>query len=177
MLADELKRLDKFTKLHPPYFSGTSLEDAHGFLESYHEILCNLELVESNRVGFTAFQMQGPAKRWCQDYELGRPAGSPPLTWAQFYRVFLENFMPHTRRKEIRRQYLQQGPRSVTEYEMRFIKLSHHATFFIPTKEESVRRFIDGLQYGIHIVLARVKDRDFISLGCRDSASYKVHLH
>ena len=57
MSADELKRLDKFTKLRPPHFSGTPSEDAQGFLNHCDEILRNLGLVESNGVDFTAFQM------------------------------------------------------------------------------------------------------------------------
>ncbi|XP_070034593.1 uncharacterized protein [Nicotiana tomentosiformis] len=71
MSADELKRLDKFTKLHPPHFSGTPSEDAQEIFDRCHEILHNLGLVESNRVDFTAFQIHDPSKRWWQVYELG----------------------------------------------------------------------------------------------------------
>lgn len=84
MSADELKRLDSFTRLFPLHFSGAPLEDAQDFLDRCHEILCNLGLVESNGVDFTILHIHGSAKRWWQVYKPGRLVGSPPLTWAQF---------------------------------------------------------------------------------------------
>lgn len=62
MSSNELKRLDKFIKLHRPHFSCTPFEDALGLSGRFHEILCNLGLVESNEVDFTAFQMQDSAR-------------------------------------------------------------------------------------------------------------------
>lgn len=44
---------------------------------------------------------------------------------------------------------------SVTEYEARFTELPHHAAFFIPTGAEKVRQFVDGLTYGIKVVMAQ----------------------
>lgn len=57
MTVGELKRLDKFTKLPPPCFSGTPLEVVQEFLDRCLEVLCNLGLVESNGYDVTAFQM------------------------------------------------------------------------------------------------------------------------
>lgn len=88
MCDDELKRLHKFTKMHPPHFSGMPLEDARGFLDLCHMILHNLGLVDSNGVDFTIFQIEGPTKRQWQVYKMGRPVGSHPLTWAQFSKHF-----------------------------------------------------------------------------------------
>ncbi|XP_070034637.1 uncharacterized protein [Nicotiana tomentosiformis] len=174
ILDDELKRLDKFTKLHPLHFSGRPSEDPHELLDRCHAILCNLGLVESNGVHFTAFQMQGLAKRLLQVYELGRPAGSPPFTWDQFSRFVLDKFVPCTRREELRRQFehLQQGQISVTEYEMRFTEQSRHATILVPSEEERVRRFIDGLHYSIHLAMAREKEtrisfHQVVEIACR----------
>ncbi|XP_070055251.1 uncharacterized protein [Nicotiana tomentosiformis] len=100
--------------------------------------------------------MQGPAKRWWHVYELGRPVGSPPLTWSQFSTVFLDKFVLCTRRDEPRRQFdhLQQGQMLVTEYEIRIIELSYHATILVPSEEERVMRFIDGLLHCIHLAMA-----------------------
>ncbi|XP_070045473.1 uncharacterized protein [Nicotiana tomentosiformis] len=38
---------------------------------------------------------------------------------------------------------------------MRFTELSHHAAFMIPTEVENVKRFIEGLDFGIKIARAR----------------------
>ncbi|XP_070032047.1 uncharacterized protein [Nicotiana tomentosiformis] len=51
---------------------------------------------------------------------------------------------------------------SVTQYEMRFSELDRHAIWFVPTDRERIRRFIDGLNYGLHFVMTRE-----ITLGLR----------
>lgn len=84
MLAYEIQRMDKFHKLFSPNFSSTPLEDAQEFLDRCYERLRNFGLTEFNGFGFTIFQMQRFAKKWSKTYEVGRPARSPPLTWAQF---------------------------------------------------------------------------------------------
>ncbi|XP_070046388.1 uncharacterized protein [Nicotiana tomentosiformis] len=44
---------------------------------------------------------------------------------------------------------------SVTKYEIRFIELSRHAIALIPTDEERVNRFIEGLHYSIRRAMDR----------------------
>lgn len=51
--VDEHKRIDWLQKLDPPHFDGDLTVDAHDFLDRFHEILCNLGLIESNGVNFT----------------------------------------------------------------------------------------------------------------------------
>lgn len=63
MLANELKRTDRIQKLLPLVFNGAPLDYAQEFLDRFHEISCNLGLVESNGVHFTLFQMYGSAKK------------------------------------------------------------------------------------------------------------------
>lgn len=48
---------------------------------------------------------------------------------------------------------------SLIEYESRFTELSHHAVILIPTKSEKVRRFIEGLNYGIKILIFLLLER------------------
>lgn len=80
MSTEGLHRLDKFTKLFSPQFTGSPSEDPQDLLDRCHEILHNMGIVETNIVHFTMFQMTGSAKRCWQEYVRGRPAGSPPLT-------------------------------------------------------------------------------------------------
>ncbi|XP_070039407.1 uncharacterized protein [Nicotiana tomentosiformis] len=44
---------------------------------------------------------------------------------------------------------------TVTQYEMRFADLARHVIWLVPTEREKIRRFIDGLNYGLHYSLAR----------------------
>lgn len=69
MSVDEQKKMDQFQNLDPPHFDCDPTINAQNFLDMCHEILCNLGLVESNRVEFTTFQLRGPAKRQWQAHE------------------------------------------------------------------------------------------------------------
>ncbi|XP_070045093.1 uncharacterized protein [Nicotiana tomentosiformis] len=44
---------------------------------------------------------------------------------------------------------------SVTQYEMRFSELAHHVIWLVPTQRERIRRFIDGLNYGLRSVMTQ----------------------
>ncbi|XP_070051432.1 uncharacterized protein [Nicotiana tomentosiformis] len=105
MSSEALWRLDRFTKLFPVYFSGAPSEDPQEYLDSCHEVLRNMGIVETNGVDFAAFQMTGSAKKWWRDYLLARLAGSPALTCDQFSQLFIEKFLPITLREERCRQF------------------------------------------------------------------------
>ncbi|XP_070007580.1 uncharacterized protein [Nicotiana sylvestris] len=116
-----------------------------------------MRILESHGVDFTTFQLEGMARRWCQSYVLGRPAGSPPLTWGQFAQLFLDRYIPPSEREELRYQieHLEQGQISVTDYKARFSELSRHALMVLPTDAERVRRFVAGLHPSIRASMAR----------------------
>ncbi|XP_070039315.1 uncharacterized protein [Nicotiana tomentosiformis] len=109
-------------------------------------------LVDSNIVDFTIFQMHGSTKRWWKVYEKGMPAGLLPLTWFNQAMVEgLEKFISFTKSEELHNQFecLQEGSMTVTQYETRFVDLSRHSAILVPTVREKVRKFIEGLIYGI----------------------------
>ncbi|XP_070040111.1 uncharacterized protein [Nicotiana tomentosiformis] len=115
-----------------------------------------MRILESHGVDFTTFQLEGGVHRWWQSYLLGRPADSPPMTWGQFTRLFLDRYIPPSQREELRFQFeqIQQGQMSMTDYETRFSELSRHALMIFPTEAERVRRFVAGLHSGIQTSMA-----------------------
>ncbi|XP_059301832.1 uncharacterized protein LOC132053744 [Lycium ferocissimum] len=76
-----------------------------------------------------------------------RSAGLPPLTWTQFYSVFLEKYVPCTLKDRRRDEFsnIDQGNLLVAAYDARFNLLSRYALQLLPTDEERVRRFVKGL--------------------------------
>lgn len=89
----EKKRLERFKKYDTPTFSGTTTEDAQGFLENCHRILRTMGIVEVSGVTFTTFQLSGAAYRWWQIYEEDIPTDATPPTWAQFSEMFVKEFV------------------------------------------------------------------------------------
>jgi len=80
MSANALYRFDRFTKLFTTILNNESSQDPQDYLDSCHEVLRNMGIVESNGVDFAAFCLSGSAKTWWRDYCLARPVGSPTLT-------------------------------------------------------------------------------------------------
>ncbi|XP_070036790.1 uncharacterized protein [Nicotiana tomentosiformis] len=135
MSFEGLMRLDKFTMLFHIRYGVTPSEDPYNFIDRFYK-----------------------------DYEQSRPAGSPPLTWDQFTQLVFKKFILFTLREEYRKHFecLQQGSMTVTQYETRFIDIAHHAVVFLPKERERVRRFIDGLAFGITLQMVK-ETRDDIS--------------
>ncbi|XP_070039525.1 uncharacterized protein [Nicotiana tomentosiformis] len=116
-----------------------------------------MSILESHGVDFTTFQLEGSARRRWQSHLLGRPAGSPPMTWDKFTRLFLNMYIPPSQREELRSQFeqLRQDQMSVTNYEARFSELSCYALMILPTETERVRRFVAWLHFDIRSTMAR----------------------
>ncbi|XP_070042603.1 uncharacterized protein [Nicotiana tomentosiformis] len=112
-------------------------------------------ILETSGVSFTTFQLTEASYRWWEAYELRNLTSAAPLTWHEFSVPFLEKFVQQTRREELRRLFekLRHDGISVTQYEMRFSELACHAIWLVPTKRERIRRFIDGLNYGLCFIM------------------------
>ncbi|XP_070056789.1 uncharacterized protein [Nicotiana tomentosiformis] len=64
-------------------------------------------ILETSGVSFTTFQFSRASFRWWEAYERHRSIGVVPLTWHEFSILFLEKFVSHPRREELRRQFEQ----------------------------------------------------------------------
>ncbi|XP_070035296.1 uncharacterized protein [Nicotiana tomentosiformis] len=157
MPEDEQRRLERFGRLQPPYFSSAEGEDAQGFWDRCLRIICTAGILETSGVSFTTFQFTGAAFSWWEAYKRCRPVDTVPLTWQQFSVIFLEKFVPQSHREELCRQFeqLRQGDMSEMQYEMLFSKLARHAIWLVSTDRERIRRFIDGLTFQLRLLMTR----------------------
>ncbi|XP_070054490.1 uncharacterized protein [Nicotiana tomentosiformis] len=126
MSDEEQKRLEQFGRFRPPEFSGAESEDVQDFLDRCQWILCTAGILETSGVSFTTFQLLGVAFRWWE-----------------------------TRREELHRQFeqLRHKGMSMTQYEMVFSELAHHAIWLVPIEGERIRRFNDGINYGLRFIM------------------------
>ncbi|XP_070041040.1 uncharacterized protein [Nicotiana tomentosiformis] len=155
MTDNEQRRLERFGRLQPPSFSGAKSENAQDFLDRCQRILRTAGILETSGVSFITFQFTGAAFIWWEAYEMRMPVGTAPLTWYEFSVLFLEKFMPQSRREELSRQFeqLHQNGMSVTQYEIRFSQLDHHTVWLVPTNRERISSFIDGLTYQLWFLM------------------------
>ncbi|XP_070043156.1 uncharacterized protein [Nicotiana tomentosiformis] len=155
MSDEEQKRLERIGRLQPPSFSGDESKNAQDFLDRYQRIIRTAGILETSGVSFTTFQLMGAAFKWWETYERSKQISDAPLLWHEFSVLFLETFVPQTRREELHRQFelLCQKGICVTQYEMRFSELAFHVGWLVPTDRENIRKFIDGLNYQLCFVM------------------------
>lgn len=74
----------------------------------------------------------------------------------------MEKYVPQSHREELRRQFewLKQGDMTVSQYEARYFELARYAFWMVPTDRARIRRFVDGLNYHLRILMTRE------SIGC-----------
>ncbi|XP_070036354.1 uncharacterized protein [Nicotiana tomentosiformis] len=137
MNVDEQKRQKRFGRLRPPSFSGTELEYAQDLLDICQRILRTTGILETSGFSFTTLKLTGTAFRWWETYERSRPVGVAPLSWHEFSVLFLEKFVPQTRR-------------SCAGSSRIYVR----RTFWLVTTErEKIKRFINGLNQQFHFVM------------------------
>ncbi|XP_070037182.1 uncharacterized protein [Nicotiana tomentosiformis] len=97
-------------------------------------------ILESSGVSFTTLQFSGAAFRWWEAYERHRPVSATTLICQEFSILFLEKFVPQSRREELRRSFekVRQDSMSVTQYEMKFLELARHAIWLVLTDRERI---------------------------------------
>ncbi|XP_070005162.1 uncharacterized protein [Nicotiana sylvestris] len=62
-------------------------------------------ILETRGVAFTTYQFSGAAFTWWDTFERRWPVGATPLTCQQFSVLFLEKYVPQSRKEELRRQF------------------------------------------------------------------------
>ncbi|XP_070005515.1 uncharacterized protein [Nicotiana sylvestris] len=144
------KDFKNFMDLKPPEFDATQASiEPQKFIQHCEKILSTLGLKETRGVEFDTFLFSGSAESWWNSVQRGKRAGLPPITWSEFSSMFMDRFVPLSKRDDMRRQFeqLHQGSMTVTEYEAKFIDLASYAPFLVADEHEKVRRFIDGLEH------------------------------
>ena len=72
-------------------------------------------------------------------------------TWKEFQELFLKRYFPFSIHERKRKEflYLNQGNRSVLEYDREFNKLSKFARGLVATEQDRVEKFVGGLRMSL----------------------------
>ena len=126
-----------------------------------------MDIVERFGVEFVTYQFKGNAKIWWRSYVECQLAQAPPMTWASFFSLFMEKYIPRTLRDRRRDEFLslEQGRMSVTVYEAKFRALSRYATQLCFSPQEWIRRFVKGLRSDLQIAALQVATTEKILPG------------
>ncbi|CAA0819347.1 Unknown protein, partial [Striga hermonthica] len=138
----------QFRDYHAEKFSGQGdpriVDEWIQGLEFIFEVM---ECPERYRVICAQLQLTGDARLWWNAYWSMRPGEKAGCTWEMFKELIREKYYPTDYRAEMERQFLslQQGTRTVDEYEREFTRLAAFVPDLVRTEAQRAQHFIDGL--------------------------------
>ncbi|XP_074347317.1 uncharacterized protein LOC141686162 [Apium graveolens] len=147
--------VSQFKRLNPPTFDGATdpalvemwiqeMEKAFGLLGSN----------EQQKVTLAVYQLQGNAYDWWlmekrkNETAKNVEENPEPYTWAKFKKALEDKYFPRTVRLQKVRDFirLQQGKRTVIQYEAEFAKLAKYASTLVVDESSRARRLEEGLR-------------------------------
>ncbi|CAA0811071.1 Unknown protein, partial [Striga hermonthica] len=138
----------QFRDYHAEKFSGQGdpriVDEWIQGLEFIFEVM---DCPDRYRVICAQLQLTGDARLWWNAYWSMRPGEKAGCTWEMLKELIREKYYPTYYRAEMERQFLllQQGTRTVNEYEREFTRLAAFVSDLVRTEAQRAQRFIDGL--------------------------------
>ena len=145
---DDGVSVQDFLKLKTPNFRGEEGEDLQEFLEEIDKMIQRLTYSEARVIELVGITMKGNAWEWYKKSIQDRLYTSNSLTWEEFKRQVMNEFLPPAERQSRASQFekLRQLPEmTVVEYAQEFIRLRKYAPHMIPIEANKVERFRAGL--------------------------------
>ncbi|KAI3969152.1 hypothetical protein MKW92_029520 [Papaver armeniacum] len=145
--AEWLNLLEKFIKLKPPVFEGsTDPLVVDKWKEDINKIFVAMRCKQVQRQQLAVFQLSGEARKWWNNASICLNLDT--LTYIQFCERLDARYFPATvRDKKINEfaEVAQIRGELVDDYLDRYIRLSRFAMFMIPDEKKSSRKFEQGL--------------------------------
>ncbi|CAA0811069.1 Unknown protein, partial [Striga hermonthica] len=138
-----LARFAQFRDYHAERFSGQGdpriVDEWIQGLEFIFEVM---ECPDRYRVVCAQLQLTGDARLWWNAYWSMRPGEKVGCTWDMFKDLVRDTYYPSYYRAEMERQFLalQQGTRTVDEYEREFTRLAGFAPDLVRTEAQRAQR-------------------------------------
>ncbi|KAI0520121.1 hypothetical protein KFK09_007592 [Dendrobium nobile] len=163
------RHLQMFHKLKPPLFKGgVGPQAAEDWILRVEKIFDSMQCPGNRKVPLAVFLFEGEAERWWigQQREKFQGKTNAEITWDEFTAVFRMWFVPPSAQRQMQEAFmrLEQGRKSVMQYEAEFTALSRYAAHLIPTPEEKCYRFLHGLNRELRHPLVPFRIHEFSEL-------------
>ncbi|XP_004229140.1 uncharacterized protein [Solanum lycopersicum] len=101
----------------------------------------------TKKAGLTSYQLKDVAHFWYKMWQDSRALGGGPITWKLFKTAFLEIFFPREMREAKVDDFinLKQGLMNVSEYSLKFVKLSRNYISLVSNYRDEMSRFLTGM--------------------------------
>ena len=108
--------------------------DSQDFVDICDQLCTALGCSPFRAMELTSYQLTGVAYEWYKSLLRSRPAGHPTLEWPEFYKAFVERFMPESLRDAKAR-----------EFEL-LKQLARYAPHMVVTDNMKAKRFANSLK-------------------------------
>ncbi|KAI0493618.1 hypothetical protein KFK09_023737 [Dendrobium nobile] len=163
------RHMQMFHKLKPPLFKGgVEPQAAEDWILRVEKIFDSMQCPGNRKVPLAVFLFEGEAERWWigQQREKFQGKTNAEITWDEFTAVFRMWFVPPSAQRQMQEAFmrLEQGRKSVMQYEAEFTALARYAAHLIPTPEEKCYRFLHGLNRELRHPLVPFRIHEFSEL-------------
>jgi hypothetical protein len=141
--------LERFLKLAPSPFKGERNPDiGEAWLNEIEKRFRVMKCPDEERTELAAYMLQGPAEIWWASLRRTTYADYEEISWDMFLDAFQEKYFPmHIRdAKESEFLHLEQGSRTVADYEAKFAELGRYAPHICVNERRRTRKFVEGLR-------------------------------
>ena len=117
--------------MNPPIFIGANTsEDPQTFIDEVHKILVSMGAFDIEKGELAFYQLKDVTQTWCKMWQDSRVLGGRRVIWDLFNAAFLEKFFPTDIRKAKVEKLinLKKVSMKVSDYSMKFVKLSRYVT-------------------------------------------------
>ncbi|XP_055801685.1 uncharacterized protein LOC129870831 [Solanum dulcamara] len=122
-------RVRNFARMNPLEFHNLKVdEDPQEFIDDVYKVVAIFGQTSKEKAKLVAYQLKGVAHVWYSQWKSKR-VDEGPIGWEDFKLAFLDRFLRLELREERMREfiYLKKGNMSISEYTLKFTKLSNYA--------------------------------------------------
>ncbi|KAL5565172.1 hypothetical protein UlMin_028336 [Ulmus minor] len=145
-------KFSEFKRLTPPTFEGANDPlKAEKWVTEMEKAFLVVRCTDAEKVDYAAYMLQEDAYDWWRMVKRQHENDTEAFTWEMFKNEFFNQYFPKSVRREKEREFsrLEQGNKTVAEYEASFARLAKFAPDLVATEESRARRFEEGLRASI----------------------------
>ncbi|XP_074327757.1 uncharacterized protein LOC141665670 [Apium graveolens] len=104
------------------------------------------EVSDDLKTDYASYFLKNESNYWLES--MGALEREVPISWTRFTELFFEKYFPDYLQNQMEMEFLElnQGDRSVTEYEAKFMELARIVPEYVSSEAQRVKRFQQGLK-------------------------------
>ncbi|GKU98441.1 hypothetical protein SLEP1_g11449 [Rubroshorea leprosula] len=118
-----------------------------------------LQVFDDLKVNVSSYMLTGKALTWWESY-LKLHQGEPELsTWDGFKKVFMQEYIPNSKRRELQREFadLKQGSGTIKQYKEEFDRYLPFVGSQVGDEQAKADKFLWGLNFDIYLAVNQFK--------------------